>query len=54
MLQCGDVEKLIKKREAQDTNDAVKYLAHMDEMFDIVKRAHTSTGMNKDFFTSQF
>ena len=44
MLQCGDVEKLIRKRDEQNTNDGVKYFAHMDEIFDIIKRAHTSTG----------
>jgi hypothetical protein len=44
VLQCGDVEKLIKKKDEQNTNDGVKYFAHTDKIFDIVKRAHTSTG----------
>lgn len=45
VVQCGDVEKLIKKRSA-DAGVEVKtlYFAHMDDMFDIVKRAHVSTG----------
>ena len=42
ILQCGDVEKLIRK----ETNESDKhiYFAHINEMYDILKRAHISTG----------
>ena len=42
VLLCGDVEKLIRKRK-DDANENV-YFAHNDEMFDIIKRVHISTG----------
>ena len=42
VLQCGDVERLICKREDSSQNPI--YYAHMDEMFDIIKRAHISSG----------
>lgn len=45
VLQCGDVEKLIKKRNKVNGEEGqTVYFAHIDEMHDIVKRAHTSTG----------
>lgn len=44
VLQCGDVEKLIKKRNEANGEEQTVYFAHIDEMHDIVKRAHTSTG----------
>lgn len=45
VLQCGDVEKLIKKRRGTNGEEQTTvYFAHIDEMYDIVKRAHTSTG----------
>jgi len=45
VLQCGDVEKLIKKRRNEENGEErTLYFAHIDEMHDIVKRAHTSTG----------
>ncbi|KAK6166789.1 hypothetical protein SNE40_023410 [Patella caerulea] len=42
ILQCGDVEKLIRKRNTND--DEPIYFTHIDDMFDIVKRGHISTG----------
>ena len=42
ILLCGDTEKLIKKRI--DAGDDAVYFVHKDEMFEIVKRAHISTG----------
>ena len=45
VLQCGDVEKLIKKRTDVSGAEQTLYYSHIDELFDIVKRAHTSTGM---------
>jgi len=45
VVQCGDVEKLIKKRPADaDAEANTLYFTHMDDMYDIVKRAHLSTG----------
>jgi len=41
-MQCGDVEKLIKKRA--DSTTAPLYYAHIDDIYDIIKRAHVSTG----------
>ena len=46
ILQCGDVEKLVlKKKDAEGvvSTDNI-YFVHMEELFDIVKRVHTSTG----------
>src|SRR3981081_1894863 len=42
ILVCGDVEKLIKQQK--DTATDTVYYCHIDDMFDIIKRAHTSTG----------
>ena len=42
ILQCGDVEKLIRKRDNL-AEDPV-YFVNMDEMYDIIKRAHISSG----------
>ena len=42
ILQCGDVEKIIRKRVDQEA--APSYYIHRDEVFDIVKRVHISTG----------
>ena len=47
VLQCGDVEKLIKKRNEVNGEEQTVYFAHIDELYDIVKRAHTSTGHEK-------
>src|ERR1044071_1199213 len=44
VLRCGDVEKLIKKREEGVGEEQTLYFAHIDELHDIVKRSHTSTG----------
>jgi hypothetical protein len=38
MRRCGKAEK------KRNDNDETVYFAHNDEMFDIVKRAHISTG----------
>ncbi|XP_041366789.1 KRAB-A domain-containing protein 2-like [Gigantopelta aegis] len=42
ILQCGDVEKLIRKR-AKLTEEPI-YFVNIDDMNDIVKRAHISNG----------
>ena len=42
ILQCGDIEKLIRRRT--DSSQDPVYFAHLDEVYDIVKRAHTATG----------
>ena len=42
VLQCGDEEKIIRKRS--DVNDNPEYFVHMDDMFDTIKRIHVSTG----------
>jgi len=42
ILMCRDVEKLIRKKK--DEGDEVVYFAHNDDMFDIIKRVHVSTG----------
>ena len=42
ILQCGDVEKLIRKK-ADSSQDPI-YYAHMDDIFDIIKRCHIATG----------
>ena len=44
VFQCGDIEKLIKKRNEANGEVQTVYFAHIDELYDIVKRAHTSTG----------
>lgn len=42
ILLCGDVEKLVRK-STDPASDPV-YYAHMDDMYDIIKRAHIATG----------
>ena len=42
VLQCGDVEKLIKKRTASD--ETPLYYVSIEETYDVIKRAHISTG----------
>ena len=42
VLTCGDVQKVIKKQESD--SDEIKYFVSMDQMFDVIKRAHISTG----------
>jgi hypothetical protein len=42
ILLCGDVEKIIRKKK--DEGDEVIYFAHNDDIFDIIKRVHVSTG----------
>src|ERR1700761_442066 len=44
IFQFGDIEKLIKKRNEANGEEQTVYFAHIDELYDIVKRAHTSTG----------
>ena len=42
ILKCGDVDKLIRKR--MDNSEDPIYFAHINDMFDIIKRAHIQTG----------
>ena len=42
ILQCGGVEKLIKKRN--DRTQEPVYFVHIEDMFDTIKRAHIATG----------
>ncbi|CAC5388944.1 unnamed protein product [Mytilus coruscus] len=42
VLHCGDVEKLIKKR--QSLTDPILYYAYAEEIYSIVMRAHLNTG----------
>jgi hypothetical protein len=42
ILQCGDVEKLIRRRKSND--DPIQYYVHIEETFDVIKRAHIATG----------
>ena len=42
MLQCGDVEKLIKKRQSE--SDQILYYSYAEEVYSIVMRAHINTG----------
>ena len=42
ILQCGNVEKLIKKREEGEQNSI--YFVTIEEMFDAIKQVHINTG----------
>ena len=42
VLQCGDAEKLIKKRQTPDETPV--YYVSIEDTYDIVKRAHVATG----------
>lgn len=42
ILQCGDIEKLIKKRINND--DPPLYYATLEDTFDIISKAHVATG----------
>ncbi|XP_068241013.1 KRAB-A domain-containing protein 2-like [Palaemon carinicauda] len=42
VLQCGDVEKINKKRQTLDETPV--YYVSIEDTFDIVKRAHVATG----------
>ena len=42
VIQCGDIEKLIKKRQA--ITDPILYYAFAEEMYSIVLRSHLNTG----------
>ena len=42
ILQCGDVEKLIRKRKAP--TDTPLYYSTLEDSYDVLKRAHTATG----------
>ena len=42
ILQCGDVEKLIRKRRAP--TDTPLYYSTIEDSYDVLKRAHTTTG----------
>ena len=39
---CGDVEKLIRKQSGG--SQELVYFTHIDDMFDIIKRAHVACG----------
>jgi len=41
-MQCGDLEKLVRKPDSSTTD--VLYYVHLDDMYDIIKRAHISCG----------
>ncbi|XP_064122493.1 KRAB-A domain-containing protein 2-like [Macrobrachium nipponense] len=42
VLQCGDVEKLIKKRATAE--EPTLYYVSIEDTYDIIKIAHTATG----------
>ena len=42
ILQCGNVEKLIRKREDGEQNPI--YFVTIEEMFDAIKQVHINTG----------
>ena len=42
VLTCGDVQKVIRKQTS--ANETPKYFVPLENMFDIIKRAHTATG----------
>ena len=42
ILECGDVQKLIKKRQTPD--ELPVYYASIEDTFDIIKKAHVATG----------
>ena len=42
LLQCGDVEKLIKKRKSPE--DPPVYYATIEDIYDIISKAHIATG----------
>ena len=42
ILQCGDVEKLIKKRNSLDEDSL--YYVPIEDTFDVIKRAHIAIG----------
>ena len=42
LLQCGDVEKLIKKRKSPE--DPPVYYAIIEDTYDIISKAHIATG----------
>ena len=42
VLECGDVEKLIRRRKTPD--DPIKYFITIEDTFDALKRAHIATG----------
>ena len=42
VLTCGDVQKFIRKQTS--ANETPKYFVPLENMFDIIKHAHTATG----------
>ena len=42
VLQCGDVEKLIRKRK--EPTESPIYYATIEDTYDIIKRAHIAIG----------
>ncbi|CAG2195881.1 unnamed protein product [Mytilus edulis] len=42
ILQCGDIQKIIRKRSSSD--DDIKYYACLEDMYNIVYKIHIATG----------
>lgn len=42
VLQCGDIDQLIKKRKTPDERPV--YYVSIEDTYDIIKRAHIATG----------
>ena len=42
VLQCGDVEKLIRRR--QNPEESPVYFVTIEKTYDVIKRAHAATG----------
>ena len=42
ILTCGDVQKIIRKQS--EPNESPKYYVHLENIYDVVKRAHIATG----------
>jgi len=42
IMQCGDVEKLIKRR--QDPDESPVYYVSIEDTFELIKRVHLATG----------
>ena len=42
ILECGDVQKLIKKRKTP--NEPPLFYASIEDTFDVIKKAHVATG----------
>ena len=42
ILQCGDIEKLIKKRKTEQEEPL--YYVCIEDIYDVIQRAHMATG----------